>query len=337
MSHIKASISHIRQITPSVIELTLVRADGRSWPGRQPGQYATLSFPHIRELKGARSFSIANTPTDLRHWQFGIRVHGQFTKALQRLQIGEPAEVTGPFGQFTFNSERDNSALFIAGGIGVTPFLSMIQSATAQRLPNDLVLLYCVRSLADAPYIAEVEKLAQANPKFHPFYAVSDGRIPQNSERMFNGRLTSVMVAQAVNGQVWNRSYFLCGPPPFMKSAKNALQSLGVAPEEAMTERFSAGSSEIFERGTNIPKYLLASWGLAAVIVLGAIVHLEQGKRDAATDTQTVNNAPVVQTNTNRANRNTNQSTPTQRVAPTNTNTTQPSRPSRVVPRTTVS
>ena len=346
MSHYKSLLSNIRLLTTGVIELTLVRADNQAWPTWRAGQYATLSFPNIKELKGSRSFSIVSPPNDSKVWQFGIRVGGKYTSALRRLRVGDAAEVMGPFGQFTYEPDRDGSALFIAGGIGITPILSMIRYAVANKSTNDLSLLYSVRSLADAPYLDEIESLAQDNKNFHPFYAVTDGRVRPGNPRMLSGRITSVMETQAVNGQLAGRSYFLCGQPSFMKAITKSLQALGITNEDIRTERFSAGSSELFERSTNLPKYVLAGWGMAAVIVLGAVVHQEQAKRNPEFTTPTNNNLPTGATNQTNGNTNrsvtapsngNNQNQTTQRVVPTNTNTAQPSQPTRVVPRTTVS
>jgi ferredoxin-NADP reductase len=94
----------------------------------KPGQYAAISFLHNKRPTPARCFSVTSSPTDQGYLQFGIRIHGHFTKtAAQNLIPGSKVIVEGPYGNFVFSAERDRSALFLAGGIGVSPFMSMLR------------------------------------------------------------------------------------------------------------------------------------------------------------------------------------------------------------------
>src|SRR5665213_1716250 len=107
----------------------------------EPGQYAAISFMHNNRPTPARCFSITSSPTEQGLLQFGIRVHGNFTKtAMQSLIPGSKVIIEGPFGNFVFNAERDRSALMLAGGIGITPFISMLRYAARLQLPNDILL-----------------------------------------------------------------------------------------------------------------------------------------------------------------------------------------------------
>ncbi|MFA5051905.1 MAG: FAD-dependent oxidoreductase [Patescibacteria group bacterium] len=275
----KAVITTIKRLSPTVIELAIARPDGNTFPEFLPGQYATLSFPMQHRIRGARSFSIVSAPTDLSDWRFGIRMHGSYTRAMSRLQAGDPVFVTGPFGQFTFDPVRDRSAVFIAGGIGVTPFLSMIKTATDLKLDNDLTLVYSVRSMDDAPYMQELDSWQQKNSRLTVVYAVSDGAVPDSLDRRVPGRITADVLSKAVPGGIGSRSVFLCGPPPFMKAMTGHLVGLGLPKGLIRTERFGVGSQEFIERGTPIPKLVFVGWGVAAAVLFGVIFRSEQKKR----------------------------------------------------------
>lgn len=269
-----------------------------------PGQYATLSFPQHDRLKGERSFSIASSPADLDQLKFGIRVSGRYTTALRDLRRGDVAMVGGPFGKFTFDPDRDRSAVFIAGGIGITPFLSMIRGVTDLKLANEVTLLYSVRSLNDVPFGKELYDLEVANPNLHVFYAISDGKVSGAKGHVVPGRITDEVVHVALGSSYWGRSYFLCGPPAFMKAMTALLRAGGLPKKAIRTEQFGVGSSAIIESGTPIPKLVLAGWGASAAIVLIGLVGMEQEKREvsagierAATvqqDDRTNVNAPVI-------------------------------------------
>lgn len=279
MRRIFAVVQRINFLTPTVLDLTVARENRKSFPDFLPGQYATISFPGHPILKSERSFSLVSPPTMRRTIRFGIRIEGRYTRALQEVRPADRVMVSMPYGKFTFMPQRDQSSLMIAGGIGVTPFLSMIRTATDIKLPNDITLVYSIRSLDDAAYVDEINALESANPHFQAVYAVTDQRVPVGSPRFVPGWITADLLSALLGGTVWGRSYFLCGPPSFMKAMTANLQSLGLPARDIRTERFGVGSTALIEQGTPIPKYVFAAWGAAAAIMLGAIVRIEQNRR----------------------------------------------------------
>ena len=80
-----------------------------------------------------------------------------FKRALKALPIGSHAAIEGPFGSLTLHNDRARPAVFIAGGIGITPFMSMLRQATQDRLPQRLLLLYSNRRPEDAAFLAELQ------------------------------------------------------------------------------------------------------------------------------------------------------------------------------------
>jgi ferredoxin-NADP reductase len=318
MHRYAARVSATRDLSPTVLELTLKRPDGSAFPYFLPGQYATLSFPANKVLRAERSFSIASAPTTPTSLSFGIRIGGRYTKELRALKPGDDARVALPFGRFTFDPSADKRVLLIAGGIGVTPFISMIRTATAERLPNSITLLYSVRSKEDMPYRAELDALDRANPNFRYAIAVSIGPIP-DSPYFTSGYINAELIAGALEGHADEFSFFLCGPPPFMAAMVNALKRNNVAQHRIRTERFSAGSADIIERRTLVPWLTIASWGLATAAIVGVIFKAEQAKRSQTTlpTAPVTTNAVVTPTNTAMVPTNA-AATPT----PTPTNTT---------------
>lgn len=130
MQKLRCRIRDVPMITPTVIEVRLASIAG-SKLSYAAGQYATLSFPSVERLRSNRPFSFVSAPTD-NDVRFGIRIGGPFTRALSRLQPGDLAVVTGPFGRFTLDRATQAGIVLLVGGIGVTPFLSMVREATAR-------------------------------------------------------------------------------------------------------------------------------------------------------------------------------------------------------------
>lgn len=331
MHRYPAILTNRRELSPTAIELTFQRPDKSAFPYFLAGQYATISFPKYPLLRGERSFSIASSPTEPTALSFGIRIGGRYTQGLRTLKPGDAAKVALPFGSFTFDPSTDKRALFIAGGIGITPFLSMIRTATTERLPNELTLLYSVRDINDVPYRPELDALSKANPNFRYAIAVSSGKIP-DSPIFTSGRITPQLIAGAIDGHVADQSYFLCGPPAFMAAMLNELKLNGVAPQLVHTERFSAGSSDLIERKTFVPWFTIASWGLATAAIISVIFKAEQTKRNQAII------IPWVQTTiptTPAATDTTITPTPTPIVTPTNTAATPTPTPVKPTPTPT--
>lgn len=332
-------IRKIERLTSTSFSLVVVPVRDKRFFEFLPGQYATIQFPTHDRLKGERSFSVASGAHERSHLEFGIRVSGKYTNALSQLRVGERGYISGPFGNFVFDPIRDRSAVFIAGGIGITPFLSMIRTATARRWPNTLTLIYSVKSVEDAPFAAELHALEQQNPNLHIFYAVSDKKIATQTPQVFPGRVSTEILAAALGGtDAAGQAIFLCGPPPFMKSITRLLKSHGIAPNDIMTERFSVGSSALIESHTPVPRYVFAAWGVAAAIVFGMIVRSEKERRAAAlsaaeASTQTTEQ-PVI-TTPSPTNTTTQTSTNTPTVTPTPTTTTTTPVPT-VTPRPTI-
>jgi hypothetical protein len=112
---------------------------------------------------------------------------------------------------------------------------------------------------------------------------------------MLSGRLSAAMLDQILEERYSGRSYFLCGPPAFMRSAARILNERGVSMKLIYSERFAVGSSDIFERGTPMPKWIFAAWGTVAAVLLLVVVRLEQTKRAVASSliVPSTNSAPV--------------------------------------------
>ncbi|PIS40888.1 MAG: hypothetical protein COT26_00880 [Candidatus Kerfeldbacteria bacterium CG08_land_8_20_14_0_20_43_14] len=299
MKRYKTYLVNSRFISARVLELSVARSNSRSFPDFLPGQYATLSFPLHQKLRGERSFSIASSPTDSSVWRFGIKIFGRYTSALQDLRPGEPVMVGGPFGKFSFDQFKDQSAVFLAGGIGITPFVSMIRWATNKKLSNDLTLFYSVRSLADAPYREDFYALEMLSPHLKVIYVTSDLAGNDPSARIISGRINADLIARFLLKKLEDKSYFICGPLPFMKAMEKIIGGFGVPKQFIKTEKFGIGSKAFIETGSPMPKIAFAAWGLAAAVVFGVVVRMEQARRSNAATQNLVNSPSIEATNNN--------------------------------------
>ncbi len=127
----------------------------------------TLPSPRYEDAEGSsRTFSIASSPSDAPRVTFATRLTGTaFKRSLLEAAIGLEIDLDGPFGSFGLHKNAAKPAVFLAGGIGITPFRSIIKDATEWRLPHGMTLFYSNRTPASAAFLPDLEVVAAAEPE----------------------------------------------------------------------------------------------------------------------------------------------------------------------------
>jgi ferredoxin-NADP reductase len=259
-----------QKLTPSTLLLTLRVGPRSKALVFKPGQYAVISFKQNGRPTPARCFSIVNAPSSHGIIQCSIRKKGRFTNAAMGLAEGDVVNVTGPFGGFVFNERRDRNMVLIAGGIGITPFMSMIQYATNNKLTNEITLIYSCNDQNDVPFVEQLIDIEKRNPYFKIIFAISSG--PTNRFANYDvvkGRITSEVISDAVNETFGDKTFFVCGPIAFMNAMTDILYENGVSEDRVMTEAFGHGPSSKKTKTQNWPRkvYMFGAVGLALSMV----------------------------------------------------------------------
>jgi ferredoxin-NADP reductase len=231
-----------------------------------------MSFMRNGRPTPARCFSIASSPTEQHVLQFAMRIKGRYTQAVTKhVNPGDKLTIGGPFGSFVFNAERDRAAVFLAGGIGIAPFMSMIRYATRLELDNEIVLLYACRSQDDTPFAEELMYHQQKNPHFKVIYVMGEGALDRFAgHQAINGFVTPDLVDQVVGGNYAPYSFFMCGPPPFMAPLETALLDHGVPKSRILAEAFNQ-TKRVGEKGMSWPAKIY-SLTAASLLLTPAIV-----------------------------------------------------------------
>jgi ferredoxin-NADP reductase len=194
------------------------------------GQSATLALlePPPQPNSAQRIFSLASAPfeTDLMV-ATRMRDASAFKQALEGLPIGSKLKLRGPRGVMTLHEDASRAAVFIAGGIGITPFRSMLRQAVHDRLSRRLMLLYSNRRPQDAPFLAELQDLARQNESVGLLARMTDadGFVDEDTVKRF--------VADAAAPL-----YYLAGPPAMVNAMKVILRGAGVADADVRSEQF---------------------------------------------------------------------------------------------------
>ncbi len=193
----------------------------------EAGQYIQVNVPKLlySDTKGpARLFSIASSPNNKNKLSIAFRDSGSgFKRTLMELPIGSLVDIKGPFGCFTLPKNASLPFVFIAGGIGITPFLSMIRFVCEEKINYSITLLYANTSIEKAAYLKELEKLEKENP---PFVLKNKfGRIDTRFIQK-NVKITPDIL------------WYVAGPPPMVEETRNLLLQLGVNSEKIYFEKF---------------------------------------------------------------------------------------------------
>lgn len=216
-------VSKSKEITPTVWEITLSPLTSEVIKPA-PGQFIFVSFRGPGVSHEAHPFSLTS-PGKSRDLVFGAKSLGDFTSTLSRIKPETLALVEGPFGRFSYEYHKQKAYIWIAGGIGITPFISMIRSLPANTARIDLY--YSCKDENDAVYHEELENISRTNPaiRFIPWYTKTQGK------------LTAELVQRA-SGELSHYGIFLCGPPMMMAGFKKQFKALGIKKDHIVSEEF---------------------------------------------------------------------------------------------------
>ena len=203
-----ASIVHHDRL--NVVEVG-IQLTGR-WAGHDAGQFA---FVTLHQDKGAHPFTISSAWNNDGRIQFIIKALGDYTRTLaDRLRIGDPVTVEGPYGRFNFHS-KPRRQIWVGGGIGITPFISRMK-ALAQQGDGKIIDLFHATSVYDAEAMRLLERDAQAaRVRLHVWWDERDGRL--------NAAHICETVPDWRDADLW-----FCGPAGFGQALKRDLTALGL-------------------------------------------------------------------------------------------------------------
>jgi ferredoxin-NADP reductase len=206
----------------------------------RPGQNADFTLLNPPEIDGegnVRTLSFATSPNDQKSFMVAMRMRNTaFKKSLQAIPIGSRVKVSAPMGSFTLHKDSSRPAVFLAGGIGITPMLSMIGWAIEEKLPHKIYLFYSNRTPQEAPFTDRLEEWARQNPNFKLIATVT--RSNGFSGVFERGRINEEKLTQWVP-ELQTPIYYVAGPPGMVAAMRLLLDSLGVSEDNIKTEEFA--------------------------------------------------------------------------------------------------
>jgi ferredoxin-NADP reductase len=219
-------VADIIEDTPTTETLRLVSESGYL-PPFQAGQYIAL-FLEIGSVRTTRAYSISSPPTQVGHYDITVRrvedglVSGYLLCEVRR---GDVLESSGPVGHFYHNPLfHDPTTVFLAGGSGVTPFMSMIREIVQRGVRRTVHLFHGSQTLDDVIFRGELEHLSQRFENIHYVPVIEN---PSDGYRGRVGLITGEVLAETL-GDLADKTFYVCGPHAMYGFCEVELDRLGV-------------------------------------------------------------------------------------------------------------
>jgi len=207
----------------------------------KPGQSSDLTLlnPPETDAEGnVRTFSIVSAPSES-DLTFATRMRDTaFKRALRNMAPGTEIKLEGPMGSFNLHKNAAKPAVLLAGGIGITPFMSMVREAARRQGPHQIYLFYSNRRPEDTAFLDELTALQKQNANFHliaTMVEMDKSKQSWNGERGFIDAAMLQRHLPELNGPI----YYIAGPPAMVAAMRDMLATAGVDEDDIRTEDFA--------------------------------------------------------------------------------------------------
>jgi ferredoxin-NADP reductase len=233
----RAQIKEKREVAEGTL-LVLFDLDGAELD-YEPGQYfwVELLDPPYEDEKGARRHITAVTsPTERGVIGLCTRLRDSaFKRSLAELPIGAAVEVEQPKGSFVLPEDSSQPLVFVAGGIGITAFRSMLRYIHDEGLPHRVTLMYSNRDRSSTAFLDELEELDEANPNLRLVVTMTQDEDWPGEQR----RLDAAFFRDQVGDELQTARFMVAGPPGMAQAVTAELEQAGVDAERIVTDSFS--------------------------------------------------------------------------------------------------
>jgi predicted ferric reductase len=238
----RRSAYEVAEVTPETHNVWTLRlkppAKQRS-EQRWPGQFHFLTLYRSAGLPvEEHPFTISSDPSETASLSFTIKESGDFTSTISQTQPGDKAALRGPYGRFSYVLQPAvDDLVFIAGGIGVTPFISMLRHMRSTGADKRVLLIYGNRAERDIAFRAELAEIEMGDhPRLTVVHVLSE---PEEGWQGETGLVDRSRLERLCGQGPVGKAFYVCGPPPMAAGVLRALRDLGVPASRLHHEHFA--------------------------------------------------------------------------------------------------
>lgn len=231
---VRAEISRIRRETPSVKSF-LLDLGGREFSFR-PGQWVDF-YLDLEGVRGVAGYTITSSPTTRDSIELTVRAAGEnpVTSFLhEHAEVGETVYVDGGQGDFYYSEEMGGPLVLLAGGIGITPLVSILRYVHEGAIDTDATLVYSVRTPSEIVFRRELEEIDATNEDIRCVFTVT--RPGQESWDGPTGRISAGLLREIPVSL--DSLFYVCGPPPMGQDMTLVLKCMGARSDRIRYEQW---------------------------------------------------------------------------------------------------
>ena len=221
MSTYDVKLLERREIATGTMEFHFTWPEGFAF---KAGQAIELLLPEV----GGHAFSLVNSPSESELVVATRMRDSAYKGALRSFAIGDNARIDGPFGSLTLHRNASRAAVFIAGGIGITPFMSILRQSARDGMPHRITLVYSNRRPEDSAFLEELQSIARANGNFTLVTTMTEAG---------GSFVDAAMIAEVARGLA-APIFYVAGPPGMVEAMKAELEKAGVEDTDVRSEEF---------------------------------------------------------------------------------------------------
>jgi ferredoxin-NADP reductase len=204
-----------------------------------PGQYFFVNLPDVghQDEKGLRRhITVVTSPNEKGVLGLATRLRDSaFKRTLRELPVGAEVDVEPPKGKFVLPDDTSRPLVFVAGGIGITVFRSMLRFIREEGLPYRVTLIYSCRDRESAAFLDELQELERELPNFRLVLTMTDDADWEGETRRIDAAFFNDYLGQNLN----EYTFMVAGPPGMVEGMQSALAEAGVEEENIIASRFS--------------------------------------------------------------------------------------------------
>lgn len=237
MTDKRLHLLHSREIAEGTREFTFERPEGFEYEAGQTIDLYLIDPPEMDDEGPVRTFSLVSAPhePDLK---IATRMRDTaFKRALGNYESGHELAWDGPYGSFTLHKNAKMPAVFLSGGIGITPFISLLKRAAHEKLPHKIFLFYSNRRPENTAFLDELTELAHVNPNVTLVMTMTEMEKSSKPWQGETGFIDRAMLEKYV-GDLAEPIYYLAGPPQMVAAMKGMAIAAGADEDKVRFEEF---------------------------------------------------------------------------------------------------